>query len=387
LPLKQESDDQWALPFFTDVAEAEQHFLRGRRWQKTLYEHGFAGLTYPSEFGGRGFDARYEGVFRDELLLFDIPRALVAATISMLGPTLLKFGTDEQCRRLLPRLLSGDDAWCQLFSEPGAGSDLATLACRAERDGDRFIVNGQKVWTSGAQFCTHGMLLARTNPDVPKHKGITFFLFDLGSPGVDVRPLFQANGSADFSEVFMTDVVVPMEAVLGSVDEGWPVVRAVLSNEASFIGGGGAGEPSEPTNEKLVRLAREFGKAEDPVIRQDLVRHFSRERLVSVMGARIQASIRNGGPPAVDPSLLKLFTTANRVLSGDLAMAIAGPSAMITVDTRSEWLQAELTGRYVFSIGGGTSEVQRNNLAERSLGLPREPTNDRAIPWRKIPRG
>lgn len=386
LPERSDSRSRWSVPFCTDSSEAESQFRDGRIWQRTLYDNGYAGLTYPREYGGQGRGTEYEQVFREELLERDTPRALVAATIAMLGPALLRFGTEEQRRELLPPLLSGEHAWCQLFSEPGSGSDLASLACRAELDGDRFLVNGQKVWTSGAQFCTHGMLLVRTDPDAPKHQGITFLLLDLRTLGVEVRPLVQANGSADFSEVFMTDVAVPVDRVLGGVNKGWSVVRAVLSNEAAFIGGGGPGEPSEPTNEKLIELARAFGQQHDAVIRQTLALHYTRERLVSIMASRILAAMRRGEPPPMDPSLLKLFTTQTRIVSGDLAMAIAGPAGIVGQDDRSVWMQAELTGRYVFSIGGGTSEVQRNNLAERALDLPREPGFDRSLAWREIAR-
>jgi alkylation response protein AidB-like acyl-CoA dehydrogenase len=279
-------------------------------------------------------------------------------------------------------LFSGDDAWCQLFSEPGAGSDLASLACRAERDGDQFIVNGQKVWNSAAQFCDRGMLLVRTDPDVPKHHGITFLLVDMHVPGVEVRPLVQATGSAHFNEVFLNDVSVPVSRVLGEINEGWAPARTVMSNESAFIGGGGGGN----INEKLVMLAKAFGVIDDPVVRQELARHYTRERLLAIMGEQILAAIRQRKTPPMDPSILKLFVAENRVLSGNLAMAMAGPASLVTTDERSAWVQAELVGRYGISIGGGTNEVQRNNLAERALGLPREPTVDRDIAWREIRR-
>jgi acyl-CoA dehydrogenase len=373
----------WALNFTADEDEARAHFEAGRAWQRVLFDNGFAGLTYPREYGGRGGDAWHERIFREELSSVEAPTAFISATIAMLGPTLMRHGSDEQRREYLPRLLSGDDAWCQLFSEPGAGSDLAGLACKADRDGDQFVINGQKVWNSAAQFCDRGMLLVRTDPDAPKHHGITFLLVDMYSPGIEVRPLVQATGSAHFNEVFLSDVIVPVTRVLGEINEGWKPARTVMSNESAFIGGGAGGAN---TNEKLVMLARDYGAIDDPIIRQGLAHHYTRERLLSIMGEQILAAVRQRKAPPMDPSILKLFVAENRVLSGNLAMAIAGPAAVATLDERSAWAQAELVGRYGISIGGGTNEVQRNNLAERALGLPREPSVDRDTAWRDIRR-
>ncbi|MEO8693879.1 MAG: acyl-CoA dehydrogenase family protein [Acidimicrobiales bacterium] len=373
----------WSLNFTSDEGEARAHFESGRAWQRLLFDNHFAGLTYPPEYGGRGGESWHERIFREELAHVEAPTTFISATIAMLGPTLMRHGTDEQRAEYLPRLLSGDDAWCQLFSEPGAGSDLAGLACRADRDGDHFLVNGQKVWNSAAQFCDRGMLLVRTNPDVPKHHGITFLLVDMDSPGVEVRPLVQATGSAHFNEVFLADVSVPASRVLGQIDEGWSPARTVMSNEAAFIGGGNS---AGNTNEKLVMLARAFGAIDDPTVRQDLARHYTRERLLAIMGEQILAAVRQRKAPPMDPSILKLFVAENRVLSGNLAMAMAGAAGLVTTDERSAWIQAELVGRYGISIGGGTNEVQRNNLAERALGLPREPSVDRELAWREIRR-
>ena len=184
--------------------------MRGRAWQQARYDAGLTGFTYPKEYGGQGADAWQEAIYEEEAAGYEASSGFIRSTIMMLGPTLMAFGTEEQKRELLPRLLSGEDAWCQLFSEPGAGSDLAGLACKAERDGDEFVVNGQKVWNSAAQWCDHGMLLARTNPDVPKHHGITFLLVDMDLPGIEVRPLIQATGAAHFNEVFFDNVRVPV---------------------------------------------------------------------------------------------------------------------------------------------------------------------------------
>jgi alkylation response protein AidB-like acyl-CoA dehydrogenase len=294
----------------------------------------------------------------------------------MLGPTLMAFGTEEQQRELVPRLLSGTDAWCQLFSEPGAGSDLASLGCRAVRDGDDFVVTGQKVWNSAAQWCDRGMLLARTNADAPKHHGITFLLVDMRSPGIEVRPLIQATGAAHFNEVFFEDVRVPAANVLGEIDGGWPVARTVMANESAMIGGSGIS-----TFANLRLLAQQFGRTDDLVVRQRLADFYAREKALGLLAERIMTAIRRRERPPIDPSILKLFIAVNRAISGDIAASIAGPAGLLEDDEVSRWVGAELVGRYGISIGGGTNEVQRNNLAERALGLPKEPSTDRGVAW------
>ncbi len=255
---KQESRP-WAVNFHVDPEKARREFEEGRAWQMTRYKAGMAGFTYPKEYGGQGGAAWQEQIYQEEAANYGSSSGFVAATIAMLGPTLMAFGSEDQKRTLIPRLLSGEDAWCQLFSEPGSGSDLASLGCRAVRDGDEFIVTGQKVWNSAAQWCDHGFLLARTNPDVPKHRGITMLLIDMGAPGVEVRPLVQATGAAHFNEVFLSEVRVPVSNVLGDIDGGWAAARTVLSNEAAMIGGGGA-----RNYDSLIRLAELYSRRSRP---------------------------------------------------------------------------------------------------------------------------
>jgi len=374
----------WAVNFHTDPAEAAREFEKGRAWQGTLFANQLAGLTYPTELGGRGGAPWMESIYRDESVNYDVSSGFIASTIAMLGPTLMKWGTDEQRKTLVPRLLYGEDAWCQLFSEPGAGSDLAGLGCRAVRDGDEFIVTGQKVWNSAAQWCNKGMLLVRTDPDAPKHKGVTFLLVEMDSPGIEVRPLVQPTGAQHFNEVFLEEVRIPVANVLGEINDGWHVARTVLSNESAFIGGGVGGS----VHARLVELAKLFGKSDDPVIRQGLAVTYTREKLLGVMGDRILAAVRRREVPPMDPSILKLYIAANRVGTGNLAMQIAGPAAIASApgDEVAIWVQSEALGRYGISIGGGTNEVQRNNLAERALGLPREMGANHETPWREIPR-
>ena len=213
-----------------------EYFDRCRQWQQTRFDHGWAGITWPVSVGGRGGSVWEEIIFNQEMARFDVTSGFLAATIGMVGALLIAHGTDEQRARHLRRLLRGDDAWCQLFSEPGAGSDLANLSARADRDGDVFVVNGQKVWNSNAHLCDWGILIARTNFDAPKHRGITFFIVDMRTPGIEPRPLRQITGHTHFTEVFLTDVRIPAANVVGSVDGGWGPTRTVLSSEATMIG-------------------------------------------------------------------------------------------------------------------------------------------------------
>jgi alkylation response protein AidB-like acyl-CoA dehydrogenase len=371
----------WAITYHTSSEEAQAAFDRGRAWQKTRYDAGMTGFTYPKEYGGQGADAWQERIYEEEAANYEASSGFIRSTIMMLGPTLMAFGTEEQKRELIPRLLSGEDAWCQLFSEPGAGSDLAGLACRAVRDGDEFVVTGQKVWNSAAQWCDHGMLLARTNPDVPKHHGITFLLVEMDAPGIEVRPLIQATGAAHFNEVFFDNVRVPVANVLGEIDNGWPAARTVMANESAMIGGG-----TGSTFTNLLLLAQEYGRTDDPVARQRLLECFVRERTLNLLADRIMGAIRRRERPPVDPSILKLSIALNKAVSGQVAGELAGTHALQTDDEIGRWVGSELMSRYGISIGGGTNEVQRNNLAERALGLPKEPTVPKDTPWSELLR-
>jgi alkylation response protein AidB-like acyl-CoA dehydrogenase len=372
----------WAVNIHTSEEAARRDFEQGVAWQRKLFENRFAGLTYPVELGGRGGKPWHETIFREEVSQFDVSSGFISSTIAMLGPTLMKHATEEQKALYVPKLLSGEYSVCQLFSEPGAGSDLAGLACRAVRDGDEFIVTGQKVWNSAAQFCNWGMIVVRTDPDAPKHKGITFLMVDMSSPGIEVRPLVQPTGASHFNEVFFTDVRIPVANVIGEINGGWAPARTVLSNESAFIGGGNAGS----LHDKIVLLARHYGRDTDPVIRQGLATSYTRERILGYMGERILTAVRRREVPPVDPSILKLYVAQNRVQSGNLAAEIAGPSAMAGEDEKARWIQNEVMGRYGISIGGGTNEVQRNNLAERALGLPKEMRDDHLKSWKDVPR-
>ena len=252
--------------------EHPDYVRRCREWQHSMYEGGWGAITWAVEYGGRGGSVWHQTIFNQEAARYDVSAGAFAVGIGMCGPTLIAHGTEEQKHRHLPAMLRGEEVWCQLFSEPDAGSDLAGLKSRAQRDGDVFVVNGQKVWTSGAQHSDWGILIARTNPDVPKHKGITSFLLDMRTPGIDVRPLRQITGHAHFNEVFLTDVVVPIDNVVGTIDDGWAVAHTTMSNERALIGGSG----QRFSVDQMLNLSRRYARDSDPLIRQRLADFYVR---------------------------------------------------------------------------------------------------------------
>ncbi|MDP9334259.1 MAG: acyl-CoA dehydrogenase family protein, partial [Actinomycetota bacterium] len=255
-----------------------------KEWQRVLYEGGWAGITWPVDAGGRGGPGWQQRIFNEVQSHYSVAVGVFAVGIGMAGPTIIVWGTPEQQERFLPAMLRGDDVWCQLFSEPGAGSDLAGLRTRAERDGDEWTVNGQKVWTSGAHYSDWGLLLARSDPDAPKHKGITAFLLDMRTPGIDVRPLRQITGASHFNEVFLTDVRIPDSMRVGPLGGGWRVANTMLSNERALIGSGG-----RVGFRDLVSLAKRCGGSEDPVLRQELARSYTRLQLIKWLGWRARS--------------------------------------------------------------------------------------------------
>jgi len=360
--------------------------------QRQLYDSGFAGLSVPVEYGGRGLTMAHERVWRQESTRYVVDTGKLVIGIGMTVPTLLGHGTEEQKLRFIPPALRGEEVWCQLFSEPGAGSDLAGLTTTAERDGDEWVVNGQKVWNSFAHLADWGILIARTDWDVPKHRGLSYFLVDMTTPGVEARPLRQITGVAHFNETFLTDVRIPTENLLGGLNNGWGVAQTTLMNERAMIGSAGPGIGFADWTE----LARHYGKLEDPDIRDRLVGLYMRLELLKWLGQRAQASMRAGSVPGraaskgpgAESSVAKLFGSNHIALNGDLAMAIEGADAMLYATDAYEdgfWQQLFLD-QWNSRIGGGTEQIQRNILGERILGLPAEPRPDKSAPFREIPR-
>ena len=364
--------------------EAEtEYFERCRAWQRTLFDAGWAGITWPRSYGGRGGSAAEAVAFNQEQARFDVSSGFLASTIALVGPTLVAHGTEDQRARFLPPLLRGDEVWCQLFSEPGAGSDLANLRTRAVLDGDELVVNGQKVWTSGARHADHAILLVRTDIDATKHRGISYLLVDMSTPGIDVRPLRQITGAVHFNEVFLTGVRVPVANVVGEIDAGWGPARTTLANESALIGGSmqtGSGAAA------LVDLARAMGCSDNPVTRQRLARVWACEQVLGWLGARVQGDVLAGRAPTLDGSVLKVLWSRDHAAKGALAVSLLGACGMLADDDapRDGFWQTLLLNRFWASIGGGTDEIHLTMIGEWALGLPAEPRVDRNVPFREI---
>src|SRR6478735_7902711 len=347
-----------------------------KAWQRKLYDGGWAGITWPKEYGGRGATSIQNTIFTQEQVKREVATGPFMVGIGMAGPTIIGHGTDAQKERYLDTMLRGEEIWCQLFSEPEAGSDLANLATRAVRDGDEWVVNGQKVWTSQAHHSDWGMLLTRTDPDAPKHRGITYFLVDMRSPGIEIRPLVQITGAAHFNEVFLTDVRIPAENVLGEVNGGWAVTMTTLQNERAAIGGAGrAGTHFE----EIAALARSVGKADDPIVRQELARCFTRFQLLRYLGLRTQTALSKGGVPGPESSIMKLILSEHARDNGELFEQLQGNAGMLD----STWT-THFLNQWSMRIGGGTDQIQRNAIGERVLGLPAEPRSDKNVPFREL---
>ncbi len=373
----------------THYDDLEAHVVQCRRWQRTLYDNGWAGIGWPTAFGGRGASAIESSIFTEEQAGFTVATGAFAVAIGMAGPTLMAHGTPDQQRDLLPAMLRGDHVWCQLFSEPGAGSDLASLGTRAERDGDEWVINGQKVWTSLGQFADYAILLARTDIDVPKHRGITYFLLDMRSPGIEVRPLRQITGTAHFNEVFLSDVRIPNSNVVGEVGNGWKVAQTTLTSERAFIGGGGGAWSVGG----LIALATANGAIHDPVIRQALMRAHSRAATLTYLGYRLRTAFSHKRMPGGEMFIMKLAYARHWAATVDTAMAVLGADGMITDAGRNTDTDADtgswgeyLLSQFAIRLGGGTDEVQANIIAEQALGLPREPAVDRELAWKDLVR-
>ncbi len=366
------SPEDFSAGFFTPGLEPAEYVKRCRWWQGQLWEAGWAGVTIPREFGGRGGRPIEATIFAQEQARYGVSVGVFAVAHGMVAPTLLTHGTDEQRRRYLPAMLDGSELWCQLFSEPGAGSDLASLTTGAERDGDEFVVNGQKVWTSNAQFSEWGILLARTHPaGESRHAGISYLVLDMATPGIDIRPLRQLNGEAHFNEVFLTDVRVPVENAVGEIDGGWKVAVTTLSNErVAIAGGSGMSDPA-----RLLLLARDSGVTADPGFRQRLADVHTRNEVIRYLRYRTQTALSHGRRPGPEASVMKLLYADYVKRLADLALSVEGAFGMLehpSAPAEGVW-QQKFFNAVQASIGGGTDQIQRNILGERVLGLPREP--------------
>jgi alkylation response protein AidB-like acyl-CoA dehydrogenase len=363
-------------------SSAREGFEAHREWERKLYEAGYAAIHWPKAYGGRDADMLSTAIFQEEYARVGAPNRINVLALSLAGPTLIAHGTDEQKERWLPGILSCDDIWCQGFSEPEAGSDLANIKTTAVREGDEFIVNGQKIWTSLGRFSDWIFALVRTDRDAPKHKGITFLMIDMHSPGIEVRPIVQINSDAGFAEVFFTDVRVPVAHVVGEVNDGWRVAMTTLG----FERGTGLGTHVRFSKDlrHLVGMVKILGLADDPIVRDQLARLYTETEVYRHNMYRTLTALAKGKPIGPEASLNKLYWSEMEVRIFDAGMQVMGPYAEL--DPSAEAAQELLGGaagyetwqkEYWYSraacIYAGTSQIQKNIISERVLGLPKEP--------------
>jgi alkylation response protein AidB-like acyl-CoA dehydrogenase len=365
-----------------------------RAWHKQLLEAGFVGMGWPRELGGQAARPMQQAILNEEMVRAGAPPHASGPGMSLVAPTLFAHGTEDQKRRYLPKILSAEELWCELYSEPNAGSDLASLQTSAVKEGDAYVVNGQKIWTSAAFTADLGILLARTDPNVPKHQGISYFIVNMHSPGIEVRPLRQITGDAEFCEVFLSDVRIPVENLIGKEGEGWRGAQTTLS----FERGGNtlsAATSRQMALERLICTSRCTGALTDPLVRNKLGRMLVDLQVMRAAGLRILSSLESGGRPGPESSVQKLSASEMEKRHQDLFQEILGPYGQqldgLPEDYAVEQTGSTITGEpipdnwafpYAWSrcltILAGTSEIQRTIIGERVLGLPREPRADRS---------
>jgi alkylation response protein AidB-like acyl-CoA dehydrogenase len=367
------------------------HIQRAKLWQKRKYDAGYACIRWPKEYGGRGASAIEQVIWNQEESKFDVPQGVFAIGQGMAAPTLMAYANDEHKRRFLPKLASGEEIWCQLFSEPAGGSDLAALRTKSEKHGDEWIVNGQKIWTSGAHYSDWGILVTRSDPTVPKHKGLTYFFLDMKSPGVEVKPIKQISGGANFNEVYFTDVRIPDSQRLGAIGQGWQVSLTTLMNERASIGGGGMG-----VNFDLAyKLAQKVNIDDKPAIENAAVRArladwYVQEAGLKYTGYRTMTALSRGQTPGPENSIGKAVGAPK---TQDMASFCMDLLEMAGAVNDPELAEAEGLIQLTYMaapggrIAGGTDEIMLNILAERVLGLPQDVRVDKGIPFNQVPTG
>lgn len=375
LPRKGESRDATATGQ-QSVGGGRSGVTRAVAYQRKLAEAGLAGITWPAAYGGRGLPGRYQRIFDREARAYQVPPRALEIGLGMCGPTILVHATEAQKQAFIPALLRGEHVWCELFSEPGAGSDLSSVQTRARRDGDEFVLDGQKVWTSGAQHSDFAACLTRTDPARPKREGITMFIVDMHAPGVTVRPLRQLTGESHFNEVFLDGVRVPAGNVLGDQHDGWRVARTMLSFERQALGGLGAGGGGKGGFALLAEEAARRGVAGRPIIRDHLAQLRIHQIVLRHLSAYLQAKPRSGDGAAA--SLLKLAMAQVVQETARVAVEVAGMHAVAwdPSDPAGGRWSDQLLSSLSASLGGGTNEIVRNVIAERLLGLPRDEEGD-----------
>ena len=377
----------------SEELEGLDEIAASKLWQKRKYDAGWACIRWPEEYGGRGASPIEQVIWNQEEGKFSTPGGVFCIGQGMAAPTLMAWASEEHKREHLPPLASGEHIWCQLFSEPAGGSDLAALRTRAEKDGDEWVINGQKIWTSGAHYSDYGIIVVRTDPTVPKHKGLSYFFLDMKSPGIDIRPIKQISGGANFNEVYFNDVRVPDDQRLGAVGQGWQVALTTLMNERLAIGAGGLG--GGVGFRQVLNLARKVEIDGEPAIndrnvRAKLATWYAQETGLKYTGYRALSALSRGDTPGPENSIGKLVAASKTQDMASFAMDLLELSGAISDPAYAEahgMYQATFMGAPGSRIAGGSDEIMLNILSERVLGLPQDVRVDKGIPFNEVPTG
>ena len=361
-----------------------------KRWQALLAEHGWACIAWPKAFGGRDATPIESVIWNQEVSRYVTPDGLFIIGQGMCAPTLMAYGNDAHKAEHLPKIASGEEVWCQLFSEPVAGSDLAGIKTRSVRDGDKWIINGQKVWTSGAHYSDFGLLITRTDPSQPKHKGLTMFFLDMKTPGVEVRPIKQINGNQDFNEVYFTDVVIPDSQRLGGEGDGWKVALVTLMNERLAVGGGLSNSVMDVFKATQTQDYGDELAIEDHAVRDRLADWYCRESGLKFTSYRMITALSRGQDPGPEASISKVVVAANNNQSANFALDMQDYGGILDDDALSGFgnqFQRQFLRSPANRIEGGSDEILRNIIAERVLGMPADMRPDKNVPFAEIPQG
>jgi alkylation response protein AidB-like acyl-CoA dehydrogenase len=357
-----------------------------RVFLQAVADAGLGGLVFDEAYGGAGLTKAHDKIWRAEKAKYPSMDSEFVISHGMCLPVLNDFGSDAQKRQFMPKNITGEQMWCQMFSEPGAGSDVASLQTRAMRDGDEWIINGQKVWTTLAHRSDYGVLIARTNTEVPKHAGISMFIVDMHTPGVEIRPIHQIDGGTHFNEVFFTDARIPADWLLGELNNGWNQATAMLMYERVAIGSLGGGDITQPNFDVLAEAARKNGRIFEPVVRDQLMQLYAMETTKSMVAMRSRAEMQAGKAPGPGGSLGKLFGSNILWKFREVAQNITGPDSIAweVDDDEGHRLSKHVLSSFQAGIAGGTDEIQRNIIGDRVLGLPRDISVDKGVPFNEL---
>ena len=367
------------------------YIAKAKLWQKRKYDAGWACLRWSKEYGGRAASAMESVIWGQEESKFDTPQSVFTIGQGMAAPTLMAYASDEHKKRFLPKLASGEEIWCQLFSEPAGGSDLAALRTRSEKQGDEWVINGQKIWTSGAHYSDWGILVTRSDPTVPKHKGLTYFFLNMKSPGVEIKPIKQISGGANFNEVYFTNVRIPDSQRLGAVGQGWQVSLTTLMNERATIGGGGMGVNFNVAYKLAQKVMIDDRPAiEDRAVRAKLANWYVEEAGLKYTGYRTMTALSRGQTPGPENSIGKAVGAPKTQDMASFCMDLLEMAGVVNDPELAEaagLIQMTYMGAPGGRIAGGTDEILLNILAERVLGLPQDVRVDKGVPFNEVPTG